>query len=86
MKKENYLIAYVYQERKSFSCSNISNLKYQKLREFDKGYRGLNDKFISNFITIIVTVQKNLCSGNTFMSVFRMLDTCSSRVERVLAK
>ena len=60
MKKENYLIAYVYQERKSFSCSNISNLNCVKtLGEFDKGYRGLNDKFISNFITIIVTVQKN---------------------------
>ena len=59
MKKDNYVIAQVYQERKSFSCSNIGNLGIKTLEEFDKGYRGLNYKFISNFITIIVTVQKN---------------------------
>ena len=36
-----------------------TTLRIKTLREFDKGYRGLNDKFSSNFITIIVTVQKN---------------------------
>ena len=67
----------------------LTILGVKTLGKFDKDYRGLNDMFISNFITIIVTVQKistNLCSGNTFMSVFRMSDTCSSRAERMLAK
>ena len=57
--KNNYLVGYVSQERKSFSCSNINNLMYQTLRGFDKGYSGFNDKFIINFIAIVVTVQKN---------------------------
>ena len=37
----------------------LTNLCGKTLGKFDKDYRGLNDKFISNFITIVVTVQEN---------------------------
>ena len=37
----------------------LTILCVKTLGKFDKDYRGLNDKFISIFITIIVTVQKN---------------------------
>ena len=61
MKKDNYLIAYVYQERmlmcikreKASVVQVLTILCVKTLTQFDKGYRGL--KFISNFIIIFVS-------------------------------
>ena len=49
MKKENYLLLTCMRKERASVVQILATLSIKTLREFNKGYRGPNDKLISNF-------------------------------------
>ena len=80
--KINYLVAYVYRERRASVVQILTILCIKTLGEFHKGHSGLTDKFISNFITVIVTIQQNssnLCSVKPLCQSLGCQTLCHAR-------